>query len=93
MKVGQNIKRIRQNLGLTQSNLSQLIGLDQTNLSKYEKDKIGWTLEKLEQFAAALGVPVYQLLIDEEINDSNDTLLTEIIKSCGPLTGTIERSF
>ena len=62
MTIGQNIRALRKQRGLTQAQLGALCGVSGASIGSYEK---GATLPKrrvVDQIAAALGVPAGQLL-------------------------------
>ena len=55
MTVGENIKRLRENQGLKQSELARLIGVSRATMSQYEADIICPRMGNVERLAAALG--------------------------------------
>jgi transcriptional regulator with XRE-family HTH domain len=61
MSVGENIKRLREAAGLSQTGLARRAGIDQGGLSKIEKGR-NLTLETLRDLARALGCSVVDLL-------------------------------
>ena len=58
MTIGENIKRIRQQRGLTQDELGYLVGVADTMIRKYELGIANPKPKKLEAIAFALGVNV-----------------------------------
>ena len=62
MGVGNNIKRIRQERGLTQKRLGELCGIAEPNIRKYENGKQKPKLETIEKIASALGVTPFDLM-------------------------------
>lgn len=58
MTIGENIKRIRQQRGLTQDELGYLVGVADTMIRKYELGIANPKPKKLEAIAYALGVNV-----------------------------------
>lgn len=62
MTVGENIKRLRKERGLTQKNLGELCGIAEPNIRKYENGKQNPKLETIEKIATALGVTAFDLM-------------------------------
>lgn len=62
MSLGRAILRVRQELGLTQEEVGQKAGLAPSYLSRIENDHIHPTMATLNRLAAALDLPVGQLL-------------------------------
>lgn len=58
MTVGENIKKLRKERGLTQKQLGELCGINEANIRKYEADKQNAKIETIEKIAQALGVPI-----------------------------------
>lgn len=61
MTVGENIKRLRKERGLTQKQLGEMCGIAESNIRKYESDKQNAKIETIEKIAQALGVPIVQI--------------------------------
>jgi transcriptional regulator with XRE-family HTH domain len=66
--VGRNVKRIRQEKGLTQEQLADLSGFSQQYISGLEQGRRNPTVVSLYELATALGVSHIELVrvIDEE---------------------------
>ena len=66
--VGRNVKRIRQEKGLTQEILAELSGFSQQYISGLEQGRRNPTVVSLYELATALGVSHIELVraIDEE---------------------------
>jgi transcriptional regulator with XRE-family HTH domain len=60
---GENVKRLRQDAGISQEELAMRIGADQAYVSRLEAGQLNPTLETIGQIAAALDVANHQLLI------------------------------
>ena len=69
MTVGENIKRIRKEKGLTQKRLGELCGINEAQIRRYELGgkNSNPKLETLEKIASALSVEVYDLIPDTKI--------------------------
>lgn len=63
MKV--TIKAIREERGLRQSELAQMLGMDQANVSRYESGERRLTLENAIRIAHVLGCTVEELVEGE----------------------------
>lgn len=64
MTVGQNIRAIRNERGLTQKQLGELCGIKEANIRKYELGKANPKIETIEKIAKALGVPIVKIKED-----------------------------
>jgi DNA-binding XRE family transcriptional regulator len=60
--VGEQVRRLRKTRGMTQAQLARAAGLLRPNLSRIEAGKHRPTLDTLEKIAAALKVPVVDLI-------------------------------
>lgn len=65
MTIGERIKRARENAGMTQLELGEKLGVTQQMVGIYEKNKRSPKTETLERIAAALEIPVTDLLFGE----------------------------
>jgi transcriptional regulator with XRE-family HTH domain len=64
--VGRNVKRIRQQRGLTQEQLAELSGFSQQYISGLEQGRRNPTVVSLYELATALGVSHMELLRPSE---------------------------
>ena len=64
--VGRNVKRIRQEKGLTQEQLAELSGFSQQYLSALEQGRRNPTIVSLYELATALGVSHMELVRSAE---------------------------
>ena len=64
-EIGQRIRQIRQNAGLTQEALAEKVGVTFQQIQKYESGATKLNTEKLQKVAEALTVPVSALFEDE----------------------------
>jgi transcriptional regulator with XRE-family HTH domain len=62
MPLGENIKKARENAGLTQKDLAQKIGKGFSTVQKYELNLVDPPIEVLNKLADALDVPIFYLL-------------------------------
>lgn len=66
MNVGKRIQSARKAKGLTQKQLGEIVGLATGTIQQYELSKREPNLETLQKIASALGVPLSQLLTQNE---------------------------
>lgn len=66
LEIGQNVKQIRENAGLTQERLAELIGLGVKHLSAIECGAVGVSLATLKQLCVLLSVPADAILFGIE---------------------------
>jgi transcriptional regulator with XRE-family HTH domain len=71
--VGARIRKTRLSLGVKQTALAQQIGVSYQQLQKYEEGQNRLSVGKLWTIAAALGVPVSDLVADVDITGRHDT--------------------
>lgn len=62
MSIGYNLKKIRKKKKLTQEDFGKLVGLSTNTIQRYELGKRQPTIETINKIAAALEVPVNELL-------------------------------
>lgn len=65
MIIGESIKKLRKQKGMTQKQLSQELGIAINSLSRYEIGERNPPFDMLEKIAAALGVQTWELLCDD----------------------------
>ena len=66
MSIGVRIRELREVKGLSQGDIEKSTGLLRCYTSRVENGHTVPSLETLERFAAALGVPLYQLFVRED---------------------------
>lgn len=64
--IGEKIRTVRKDAGLTQTQLAQRMGVTKQTVSLYENGGVNPTAKMLAKFAAGLKVPVGLLVGDEE---------------------------
>jgi len=63
-KIGENIKILREQSGLTQSNLAKYLKVDQSLISKIEKNERIITSDMLDKLSALFGVTTESMISD-----------------------------
>ncbi len=89
MSIGARIRQIREQKGLSQGDIEKATGLLRCYTSRVENGHTVPSLETLERFAAALGVPLYQLFYTQDETASTPSLLPrksleELAQASGP---------
>lgn len=64
--VGENLKKMRESMNLTQEELALRTGLTQGYINFLESGKRGYTKKSLEKISKSLHVPIYKLFYEEE---------------------------
>lgn len=78
MTVGERIKKIRLEKGMTQKELAEKCGIDSANLRKYEAGKQNPKFGTIEKIAEALNVPATDLLNYQIKKDPNAKTFEEM---------------
>lgn len=71
MSVGQNIKKARKSKGMTQKDLGTLLGVSQAAIGQFENEKSTPKIETIQKIAAALAVPISDLIQSSPEIDPN----------------------
>lgn len=61
-KLGQNLKRIRTEKGISQNKIAHTLGIDRAFISNIENGKTNPTLATIAKLAKAIGVSVGELM-------------------------------
>lgn len=85
MSIGDNIKRIRKEKGLTQKQLAEKLGVSQQNLAQYESNKRYPKLATARKIATALDVYLSELNPDWS-NFSSEEIISDISNSADKAT-------
>ncbi|MEY8390415.1 XRE family transcriptional regulator [Lachnospiraceae bacterium] len=65
MTIGENIRKIRKEKGLTQKQLGERLNMTQSAIGQFENDKTSPKIETINRIASALGVSPYEMLGEE----------------------------
>jgi transcriptional regulator with XRE-family HTH domain len=63
-EIGFRLKQLREQTGVSQEKMAELVGVSRGQLQKYESGKNMLNTEKLQLAAGALSVPVQEFFID-----------------------------
>jgi transcriptional regulator with XRE-family HTH domain len=66
MQIGPRIRQLREEKGLSQTQVEEKSGILRTSLSRYENGHQMPTLETLERIAATLDVPLYRFFYTDK---------------------------
>ena len=86
MEIGESIKKFRENKGLTQKQLGELIGVTAVTITRYENEKRSPDIKTLIKIATALEILITDLLEgDSEIAYVVEKidLLDKVLNHCG----------
>ena len=72
MTTGELIKAARKKAGMTQEELGSKLGVSGSSIAQWENDLRNPKLDTLQRIAAALGVPVQELISDWEAVDKEE---------------------
>lgn len=90
MTVGENIRKIRKEKGLTQKQLGELCGINEANIRKYELGKANPKVETVDRIAAALEVKIIDIMEKFSIDQyKNTSEYKKLEKKVSALRGTI----
>lgn len=92
MTLGENIRKARKALGLSQEALGELTGANRVTISKYENDEYNPSVPALKRLADALKTTPAELTGDQQINldkepeeqDAQITIMARAMKQMTP---------
>lgn len=70
VKIGKKIKELRENSGLTQTNIAQFLSLDQSMIAKIEKGERNISLNVLEKLSILFCCSFKDVLKNNDLNPS-----------------------
>lgn len=85
--VGQSIRTIRQQNGMTLEDLSYLTGLTETHIGRIERGNHNPTLATVDRIAVALGMKLSDLI---RMDLTDDTLIDRFVKNTFPYSEKLE---
>lgn len=69
MKIGERIRALRLDAGMTQEELAQRIGLKKQNISRYENSRVEPNIRTAKRIAEALGVSLEEMVVGVSVSD------------------------
>lgn len=78
--IGNNIKKARNRLGMTQSDVAEALGVENVTISRIETGAQLPSVDRLNAIATILKTPLPLLVSDANENDAFGGLLTEVVK-------------
>lgn len=76
-----NLKRLRNEKGVSQKEMAARLGFAQSNYNKIEKGIVELTVNRLYEIAEILGVSIFQILLENQNDSIEEALKNEIEKS------------
>jgi Helix-turn-helix. len=80
-EIGKRIKTIREDMGISQTILGNLVGVSYQQIQKYENGRSTISAEKLDRIAASLKIPVSYFFKNHKKDEKDIEYFTEIIKT------------
>lgn len=65
LRIGKNLKSLREQSGFTQGNIAKFLKVDQSLISKIEKSERSITSDMLEKLSTLFGIPVEEFIQNE----------------------------
>lgn len=85
-----NLKKIREEKGLSQNKLGNMVGVNQTTIARWENKEIAPSIDNVEELANALNIPLPDLL-GKDLRFDNATLVDVDFDTIQiPVLGTIK---
>lgn len=86
MKIGERIRALRLDAGMTQEELAQRIGLKKQNISRYENSRVEPNIRTAKRIAEALGVSLEEMAVGVTVSDTPISSELEQFSSAAILT-------
>ena len=86
IEIGQNLKHIRETMGLTQDQFAELLGFGDKHISKIERGNVGLSLDSLKHICSTLSITSDYLIFGERstVDDESLELLIERMRRQNP---------
>lgn len=86
IEIGQNLKHIRESMGLTQDQFAELLGFGDKHISKIERGNVGLSLDSLKHICNTLSITSDSLIFGDRhtIEDDELELLIERMRRQNP---------
>ena len=86
MKIGERIRGLRLDAGMTQEELAQKIGLKKQNISRYENSHVEPNIRTAKRIAEALGVSLEEMAVGVTVSETPISSELEQFSSAAILT-------
>lgn len=86
MKIGERIRALRLDAGMTQEELAQRIGLKKQNISRYENSRVEPNIRTAKRIAEALGVSLEEMAVGVTVSETPISSELEQFSSAAILT-------
>ena len=86
MKIGERIRALRLDAGMTQEELAQRIGLKKQNISRYENSRVEPNIRTAKRIAEALGVSLEEMAVGVAVSETPVSSELEQFSSAAILT-------
>ncbi|NAS19600.1 helix-turn-helix domain-containing protein [Clostridium butyricum] len=74
INIGEKLKRLREQQGLTQKQLAEKVGISVSNITKYEKGQLEPSIERLISLSEALNTSISNILTNSSNSDTDELL-------------------
>ncbi|NFG60035.1 helix-turn-helix transcriptional regulator [Clostridium botulinum] len=79
MHIGEKIKSIRVKKNMSRKDIAKKSGISEISIRKYEKGERNPKLENIKNIAKALNISIYELIKDDNLEESLKHLSSEVI--------------
>ena len=86
VKIGERIRALRLDAGMTQEELAQRIGLKKQNISRYENSRVEPNIRTAKRIAEALGVSLEEMAVGVTVSETPISSELEQFSSAAILT-------
>ena len=86
VKIGERIRALRLDAGMTQEELAQRIGLKKQNISRYENSRVEPNIRTAKRIAEALGVSLDEMAVGVTVSEAPISSELEQFSSAAILT-------
>lgn len=74
INIGEKLKRLREQQGLTQKQLAEKVSISVSNITKYEKGQLEPSIERLISLSEALNTSISNILTNSSNSDTDELL-------------------
>ena len=81
MTIGQNLKRLRRDKGITQGDLAELCGISDRHISKLERDDSDPTMSSIYKLMKAFNCSANELLMDAAAGNMSEVMAATLARA------------